>query len=293
MRIPSELLATLVAVLDAGTFEAAARHLRVTPSAVSQRIKALERQVGRVLVIRSKPVRAAPAAEGLVRLAREQALLEREALAALGLDEDGAAITVSIAVNADSLEAWLLPALARAQEAQPIAFELHRADQDRTAELLSSGVAMAAVTSQRAAVPGCISSPLGSMRYRPVASRSFVDRWLPDGATAAALAVAPVVEFDRDDELQRRYLRRITRREARPPRHVVPASAEFARAVSLGLGWGMLPEAQIEQHREALVELDPDAAVAVPLHWQQWDLRSPILDAVAGEVRTEAARALG
>lgn len=291
MPIAPDLLATLVAVIDAGTFDAAARSLRVTPSAVSQRVKALERQVGRVLVVRSKPVRATAAAAALVRLGREQALLEREALESLGL-AGGDPVTVSIAVNADSLETWLLPPLARAAAAHPIAVELHRADQDRTAGLLSSGVAMAAVTSQRSAVPGCISSPLGAMRYRPVASRAFVERWLPDGPSPAALAVAPIVEFDRDDDLQRRYLRRITRRDAHPPRHVVPASAEFARAVSLGLGWGMLPEAQIARFRDRLVELDPGDPIGVRLYWQQWDLRSPLLDAVAAEVRAEAVAAL-
>ncbi|MGO1167662.1 MAG: LysR family transcriptional regulator, partial [Janibacter sp.] len=43
-------LRALLAVVDHGTFEAAARSLHVTPSAVSQRIKGLERDTGRVLV---------------------------------------------------------------------------------------------------------------------------------------------------------------------------------------------------------------------------------------------------
>ena len=50
-------LAALVAIADHGTFEAAARHLHITPSAVSQRIRALESEVGQVVVQRTTPCR--------------------------------------------------------------------------------------------------------------------------------------------------------------------------------------------------------------------------------------------
>ena len=42
MRIPFDLAETLAVVVDEGTLDAAARRLRITPSAVSQRVKALE-----------------------------------------------------------------------------------------------------------------------------------------------------------------------------------------------------------------------------------------------------------
>ena len=50
-----EQLRALHAAVDEGTFEAAARKLHITPSAVSQRIKGLETSVGRILVQRTKP----------------------------------------------------------------------------------------------------------------------------------------------------------------------------------------------------------------------------------------------
>ncbi|MBU2075721.1 MAG: LysR family transcriptional regulator, partial [Actinobacteria bacterium] len=55
MDLPAPQLAALVAVVDYGTFEAAARALHVTPSAVSQRVRALESSVGQVLVRRATP----------------------------------------------------------------------------------------------------------------------------------------------------------------------------------------------------------------------------------------------
>ena len=293
MNLDRDLLATLRAVVDAGTFDAAARALNVTPSAVSQRIKSLETQLGRVLVERTKPVRATESGEILVRLAREIALLETDAASALRLDGAGEGFTtVPLAVNADSLTSWFLPAIAEACTANRIVVDLHREDQDRTAALLASGRVMAAVTSQAEPVPGCSVTPLGVLVYHPAASRDFAARWFPGGADAASLALAPVVDFDHDDELQTRFLRRASRRRLDPPRHYVSGSADFLRAIELGLGWGMLLESQLADAAPgSFVELAPGGpGVRVPLYWQQWNLRSTALDAVAASV-IAAARA--
>ncbi|WP_354002818.1 ArgP/LysG family DNA-binding transcriptional regulator [Microbacterium elymi] len=200
MRIPFELAETLAAVVDEGTLDAAARRLHITPSAVSQRIKTLEEQLGRVVLVRAKPARPTDAGSAVLRLARQLALLEHDAVAELG-DAAGIA-SIPLAVNADSLATWFLPPLARASRRLGVVFDLYRDDQDYTAGLLESGTVMAAVTSRERAVAGCRAVPLGTMRYRATASPEFVSHWLPDGASAAALAVAPVVEFDRNDDLQ-------------------------------------------------------------------------------------------
>ena len=293
--IPSELIQTLSAVVSDGTFDAAARTLHVTPSAVSQRIKALEQRVGRVLVVRSKPVRPTEAGEAVLRLGQQLALLERETLRELGAERaDDRPTPIPIAVNADSLATWILPPLARVAERVSIVFDLVRDDQDHTAALLASGSVMAAVASNATPVPGCVSSPLGRMRYRAYATPGYASRWFPDGLTSEALARAPRIDLDRKDTVQARFHRRISRRAADPPRHFVPASADFAVAARLGLGWAMLPDAHAAAAVESgeLVDLAPGRHLDVPLHWQQWNLRSSLIDAVAEEVRAEARRVL-
>ena len=67
------------------------------------------------------------------------------------------------------------------------------------------------------------------------------------------------------------------------------ASNDFATAIKLGLGWGMLPALQsnVELERGDLVRLG-GSPVDVPLFWQQWNLRSPLLDAIAEAVIAEA-----
>jgi LysR family transcriptional regulator (chromosome initiation inhibitor) len=293
--MPVDQVRTLLAVADEGTFDAAAAALHVTPSAVSQRVKALEQGIGRVLLLRTKPVRLTESGEVIVRFARQLARLELDARAELGMTDTGEPAMLPIAVNADSLATWFLPALGRVPESVRTCFELHREDQDHTTTLLREGVVMAAVTSSPDPVQGCSASPLGRMRYLPVASPSFVARWL-DGATLRQRAGAvPVVLFDRRDDLQDAFARRLTRgRDAGPLRHYVPSSEGFADAVTAGMGWGMLPTAQAEPRLRAgsLVLLDQRRVSDVPLYWQQWKLDSPPLAATAEAVAAAAAEAL-
>jgi LysR family transcriptional regulator (chromosome initiation inhibitor) len=320
-RFPLDQLDTLRTIVDEGTFEAAARRLHVTQSAVSQRVKQLERSAGRVLLRRTTPVTTTEAGDVLLRHARQVDLLASDVLARLGGDpahraeagsDEHVPTTLPIAVNADSTATWFLDALAAVPPTAPVVFDLRRADQQHTAELLRSGDVLAAVTATREPVQGCSSEPLGVMRYRAVASPGFVERWLSsdpagrgdgagatrarpsDGPDLARLGRAPMVVFDRADDLQHDFARRLTGHEPLSPRHHVPASADFARAIVLGLGWGMLPEAQAHPELDAgrLVELAPADPVDVPLFWQRWTLASPLLDAVTDAVRATARHAL-
>jgi LysR family transcriptional regulator, chromosome initiation inhibitor len=312
-ELPLDQVRTLLAAVDEGTFDAAAQALHVTPSAVSQRVKALEQRTGRVLLLRTRPVRLTESGEVVVRFARQLAQLERDASAELGLSGgagsgsgggDGSRarpepVTVPIAVNADSLATWFLPALTGVSAAGfEVCFDLHREDQDHTTLLLRQGLVMAAVTSSPEAVQGCTVRRLGRMRYHAMATSRFAARWLADGPLHRVLSEAPVVVFDRKDDLQDRFLRKLTPRRAASSersarRHHFPASEAFVEAVAAGLGWGMVPEAQAAR-REAggLVHLAPDRPIDVPLYWQQWRLDSPALAAVAEAVARTAAATL-
>lgn len=292
-RISPELALTIAAIADGGSLDAGARALHMTPSAVSQRLKSLEQQLGQVLIVRGRPARPTAAGESVVRMARQIALLEHDALSALGLDTAGGRVIVPLAVNADSMATWFLAPLARLADAHDIDFDLHRDDQSFTARLLESGEVMAAVTSEHDPVPGCTVTPLGVLRYEAMATPAFIRRWFPDGVTVAALQRAPFVDFDRRDTLQHAWLSSRGVDHAGVPRHYVPASHDYAQAVLLGLGWGLLPGSQAAEAAASATVLalggDP---IRVPLHWQQWNLRSSLLDAIAAEISAEAARVL-
>ncbi|WP_435227621.1 LysR family transcriptional regulator ArgP [Streptomyces sp. Tue6028] len=294
--LPVDQVRTLLAVVDEGTFDAAAAALHVTPSAVSQRVKALEQRTGRVLLMRTKPVRPTESGEVVVRFARQLARLERDAHAALGMAGPGEPTRVSIAVNSDSLATWFLPALTRVPEDLRLCFELRREDQDHTAALLREGLVMAAVTSSSDPVTGCSVRALGRMRYLPVASPGLAERWLrAETPLRDVIADMPLVVFDRNDGLQDEFVRALRGGGAASAlRHFMPTSEGFVDAVVAGMGWGMVPEAQAGPLLRAgrLVRLAPRRIVDVPLYWQQWKLDSPALASVADAVAAVAAETL-
>jgi len=280
MDLDLSQLRALAAVVAEGTFEAAARVLHVTPSAVSQRIRALESSAGRVLVVRTKPVEPTEAGRTVLRLAREVELLAADA--ARELDASRGMPVLPVAVNADSLASWFLAAIAPLAGA--FCFDLRREDQEHTAELLRDGSVVAAVTSQADPVAGCSVTPLGTMHYQPCATRGFARRWFADGVSREALEQAPAVVFDRDDDLQDVWLERFG--SPHQPRHHVPATSDFGEAVQRGFGWGMLLPAQIAAFGAGeLFDLDPGGGIEVPLYWQRWKIRSASLDRLSEAVQ--------
>lgn len=293
MDLPIEHLRTLTAIVDEGSLEAAARLLHISPSAVSQRVRAMEERTGAVLLLRTRPVTVTETGATVLRAARQVARVIDDAADELDLGSPHGSV-VRLVINADSLATWFVPALARAATETGARFEVLRADETVSTEKLRSGEVMAALTSTAEAVPGCTSERIGVDQYHAVAAPTFFREHFPRGLDAAALARAPMIEFDRHDMFQQRFLASLGHTDVAPPRHFVPSSAEFALAIELGMGWGMLPQMQCTEALAtgALVELAPDRPLKLPLYWQRWNLRSPVLDAVSAIVADEARRAL-
>lgn len=285
-RLGADQLAALSAVVEFGSFDAAAEKLHVTPSAVSQRIKALEQRVGQVLVVREKPCRPTAAGVPLLRLAAQTALLEAEALA----ETAGGSVQrtrVAIAVNADSMATWFAAALAGLPD---VLLDVRIEDQDHSARLLREGAAMGAVTTERTAVPGCRVHALGVMRYIPVASPDYLSDHFALGFTRETVAQAPSLAWNRDDALQDMLIRKVFRRHIARPVHYIPTAEGFGAAVRAGLGWGMYPEqlAAPALDEGSFVRL-ADAYLDVPLYWQCWKLDSATVAAITDAVHAAAA----
>lgn len=289
----TEQLRTFLAVLEHGTFDAAARRLHVTPSAVSQRIKAMEQAAGQVLLQRTTPIVATAAGAVVHRLARQLRQLEADAAAELGLAGTGPS-TLAVVVNADSLATWFLDALELMPESAQPAIEVVREDEQHSVDLLRSGVVMAAVTAAEHPVQGCSATPLGAMAYRAVASTGFMDRWFPHGFSRDALEAAPSLNYDRTDTLQSNFAVAVTGQDMAGPRHYLPDTLQLADAIARGIGWGLMPEAHCGSGLKAgsLVDLVPGHITRIPLFWQRWRIESPALDTLTESVKLAAARAL-
>ncbi|WP_270729291.1 LysR family transcriptional regulator ArgP [Shimia sp. Alg240-R146] len=290
MQLDYAQLAALAAILRTGSFEAAASELGVTQSAVSQRLKALEDRAGTPLVRRGQPCHGTETGRRLAAHLDQVGMLET------ALARDVAALTprsarLRIAVNADSLATWFLPAIAQVPD---LLFDLVVDDQDFSADWLRRGEVVAAVTAHEAPVAGCDSTPLGTLDYVASASPAFMARHFPDGVTAKALARAPMLVFDPKDRLQQIWMTENLGSAPTPPSHRLPSSQGFVDACLLGLGWGMNPLVSIKPHLEAgtLVPLLPDALYTTPLYWQSTRLLRPALDPLTSAIRKTARAAL-
>ncbi|MGH3349993.1 MAG: LysR family transcriptional regulator ArgP [Nocardioides sp.] len=286
-------LETLVVIAEEGTFDAAARRLHITPSAVSQRIRALERAAGQVLVRRTTPCTPTRAGEPLIRHGRQLRLLLAEAAATLNDgDEPGesagdAVVDLSVVVNADTLATWFRPVLEEVATWERTALRITVEDQGYSADALRRGEVLAAVTSEPKPVQGCTVEPLGRLRYTPGAAPALIERHRKGrGIDWGAI---PMIVFNEKDHLQDEVL--ATHGATRPPVvHRVPSSHDFHEAIRRGLGWGMLLDAQAESDLEsgATIRLPGARPIDVQLFWQRWRLDSIALDDLSETVRRAA-----
>lgn len=300
MSLDYPALAALAAVIREGSFERAAAVLGVTPSAVSQRVRALEERLGAVLIVRGHPPAPTKAGAKLCAHAEQVRLLEGElasvlpALAASGAMAQGP-LTLRVAVNADSLGTWFLPAAARFAERTGALLDLVLEDEGHTAERLRSGAVLAAVTTDPTPVQGCRITALGALRYAAVASPAWLKRHLPCGVEPEALSRAPMLRFDRRDGLQARWAREVLGIAALDgPVHWVPATQGFLDGALAGLGWAMNPLQLVTEHLAAgrLVELVPGRRLDVVLHWQHARLGARLLATLTEEALAAAQRHL-
>ncbi len=282
-------LAALAAIHRRGSFDLAAAALNVTPSAISQRLKALEESVGTLLIRRGQPCTATPTGLRLIRHHDEVALLERELTQDLPGLTTGP-VTLRLAVNADSLATWVIPALAATTG---FLFDLVIDDQDVSDAWLKRGEVVAAITAHPGPLQGCDTLPLGSLRYRATASPAYVATWFAQGITPAALTKAPALTFSDKDRLQALWVARHTRTAAFPS-HRLASSQGFVDACLCGLGWGLNPEALVAHHLATgrLTDLSPDAPLDVALHWQFTRLAAPALRPLTKAISAAAAGAL-
>ena len=270
-----KLLRALDAVLQEQNFDRAAKSLHITQSAISQRIKQLEQQFAEPLLIRSQPLQATPLGQKLLAHYRQVHQLELELAGELAPVEPQGPIRISIAVNADSLATWFLPAIAPLLEQHPIELNLLVDDENRTLDKVREGQAFGAVSLHAQPLAGCCVDQLGEMHYLLTASPAFVARHFPHGLTREALAKAPAVAFDQRDDMHISFMREHFGLEPGGyPCHTVRSSEAFVAMAEQGLAYCLIPELQIREQLAAatLVNLSPPHRLTECLYWHRWVL---------------------
>lgn len=291
-----DALECLAAILEEGGFERAAQRLSITQSAVSQRLRALEAQVGTVLVVRSRPIKPTSAGQLLLKHAKMMRLLRAD------LDKDLKEFApstkgqgrheerVSVAINADSLATWALPALSPLVS-QGLPLEIITDDQEFTQEWLREGQVMGCVTSLSHALRGCRMQALGAMRYVVVAEPAYAAEHWPKGLTRHNFHQVPFVAFNRKDLLQQGFVEQafgLTRLSLK--QRFVPSVEGQLHAVREGWGVSVVPELRVRELIKAgeLVNPLPKFGLDVALYWHCWNLGSEVLDELSRALQAAA-----
>jgi LysR family transcriptional regulator (chromosome initiation inhibitor) len=293
-------LECLAAIVEEGGFERAAQRLNVTQSAVSQRLRALEAQVGSVLIVRSRPLRPTSAGQLLLKHTKQMRLLradlERDlqelAPSAPGGTRDDERI--SIAINADSIATWVMGALHDLVR-QRLPLEIIVDDQDFTQEWLRSGQVLGCVTTLKQALRGCKMVPLGAMPYVAVASAAFAQQHLPQGLTPHNFRDVSFLSFNRKDDMAAEFVARAFGLQRVALNHLfVPSAEGQMRAVAAGWAVGVVPEllARGALADGSMVDVAPGRALPIQLYWHCWNLESELLDALTAALKGAAAEAL-
>lgn len=281
-----------MAVIDTGSFDAAAVKLHITASAVSLRVQRLERELGQLLVLRERPCRCTDAGQLLMTHLRQLRLSQQSFIQQLhGAADAHRFQRVSIASNADSLATWLLACIAPSLIEHKIILDVHLADQSKTYHLLETGQVNACISTQSQALRACKAQLIGHMPYRLAATPSFQQQYFPQGLNRQDLLVAPAVIFNADDQLhQDCMLQHFGISSAHYPHHFIPSSNAFMHCIELGLGYGLLPDIQMQQalHQGRLILLDQTIRVDVALYWHHWPKQSTAMHALTEQIRCNA-----
>jgi LysR family transcriptional regulator (chromosome initiation inhibitor) len=282
-----KLVEALALVVMEGGFEKAGRVLHLTQSAVSQRVRLLEELVGQVLLARTNPPRPTDAGRGLIRHYLQVKRLEEDLAPRLFPRDEHGFTSLALGVNADSLGTWLFPAVGDFLKRERLVLDLRLDDQEETHKLLRDGEVAGCVGARDEPIQGCSTTYLGRMDYRLFASPDFARTWFPNGLTLEAASRAPVIIFNRKDDLHNKlFVKALGRAPDSYPAHYAPSSELFPALVLQGVGCGMLPE---EQSRElerqgAIVDAAGGVGVSVRLYWRRWNVASKLLERFSREL---------
>ena len=247
------------------------------------------------LLVRSQPPGTTDAGQQLLGLYQRVSMLEHDFLDTLNIQANETAAPVTLAVNADSVATWLLPALTPLLKQEKIELNLLIDDEARSLEKMKRGEAAAAISLHPHPMPGCQSDYLGEMRYLCVASPDFINRHFPEGVTREALFNAPAIAFDPLDDMHRNFLQAhfdLPLNSA--PCHIIPSTEAFVTMAKMGIAYCMISELQIEKELKAgeLINILPDLDDTRILYWHHWVLETGRLKALSKHVIRYAKQTL-
>lgn len=274
MTLDYKGLEALYTIQEMQSFEAAAKKLHITQSAISQRIKSLETYYGEPVLIRTFPYQPTELGKRLIGHFKRISLLEEELNKEIGKTES--LQRIAIAINRDSLETWFIEWIRKTDLLGSIVLEVIADDQERTIDYLKNGLVAAALSTSEKEILGGKVQFVGNMEYVLTATPEFVEKHLAKG-NPKNLLTAPALKFDLNDQLHEKYLEKFFNLNGKEINyHVLPSVQGFKQMALSGFAYGLIPRIDIEKElqNKKLVEIYSDKIWKVPLYWHYWAIES-------------------
>lgn len=272
-----QAMAALSAIIEAQSFQGAAKKLFVTQSAISQRIKSLENFYGEPVLIRTLPYRPTRLGTMLLGHFRRTILLEDELNETLLSSKYKQRI--SIAISRDSLETWFVTIMEHLKSVETLTIEIIADDQDITLSYLQNGLVSACASTSAKRLSGCKVDFLGYFDYVLVASPEFKKKYFVNKNMKKNLTTSPTIIFDNKDELTAKYLKHffnITTSDMQL--HVVPSVSGFRQFALNGYAYALIPEIDIvkELQQKKLINIFPDKIWRMPIYWHSFSIETKL-----------------
>lgn len=258
MSLNSQRLDAFFVCAQVGNFTRAAERLHLTQSALSQRIKNLEEEIGATLFVREKKgVRLTETGERLVRYCQGKQAFETDLIAQLQ-NPGGKNLVGTLRVGAFSSVAHslVMPALAKMLTRNPaVGLKLVVREVYELAPLLRTGEVDYLVTTDLKKREGMVTLPLGHEKNGLVQRRGY------DG---------PDIYLDHDEEDSTTHDYFGPRQSAKLSRRYLDDIQGILAGVRLGLGRAILPLHLVGRERE-LELVNPQKILAVPVGLQYYE----------------------
>ncbi|MBN2529861.1 MAG: LysR family transcriptional regulator [Deltaproteobacteria bacterium] len=231
-------LEAFMAVIRHSTVHGAAREIGLTQTGVTQRIRALERQLGTTLFTRSrKGMHPTPEGEALHRYCQSARDLEGQLLSFLHNKSDEATVRINICGPSSIMRSRIIPGAVRIISAHPnVTFTFNLNDDESSLKQLKSGEAQLAVLSRSEVVNELDSKLLAPSSYILVGPASWHERDIED-----IVSTERIVDFNASDKATFKFLKKFGLFEkCIRERHLANNIDALASLIAKGLGYSVL-----------------------------------------------------
>lgn len=227
-------------IANVGTVHGAARSLNITQTGVTQRIRALEKQLSTTLFTRSRSgMKLSHEGEALYRYCKNALDMEGMVLSEISGDQNKSTVNIILAGPTSIVSSRIIPNCLNLYKEFPnmiLSYQLD--DQENRAALLKKGAAQIAILSPQDVTLEMDSKMLKADKYILVASSKWKHRKTHD-----IICNERIIDFYESDKTTQNYLKKFNLlNEARADRIFANTNYALISLIKAGIGYGTLTQ---------------------------------------------------